>query len=114
LDKLSDFQKEVEQLLKERNWFPHDNLTRYYTLSQLMEEVGEVARCVTLIESNRDKVSKPSKDEALENLKLELGDVLWNVLKLASAYNIELDESIRNTINKVKEKYPPKEGFKQH
>ncbi|WJP97081.1 nucleoside triphosphate pyrophosphohydrolase family protein [Macrococcus bovicus] len=46
-----------------------------------------------------------------EELKKELGDVLWYIANLAAVNSIELSEVAEMNINKLKKRYP--EGFNQ-
>ena len=67
----------------------------------IMEEVGEIARAY-LAEHGR----KPSNIRAQqdETYKQELGDLLASILKLALFKNIDLDERLTYTLNKIKKR----------
>lgn len=69
-----------------------------YTTMGLASEAGEVA----------GKIKKVYRDNFgnfavahIENIASELGDVLWYVAQLASAFNLNLDEIAENNIAKL-------------
>ncbi|MAE13700.1 hypothetical protein CMO92_03975 [Candidatus Woesearchaeota archaeon] len=100
---LLEAQKEVEEFLVERDWLPKDREGRYYTLAHMTEELGEVARCVTLIESRRgDK----DKERYQEDLRMELGDLLYHIFKISLAYKIDVADAFAFIMEKNKKKYP--------
>jgi NTP pyrophosphatase (non-canonical NTP hydrolase) len=54
-----------------------------------MEEMGEVAKCVRIMRSK-----KPSKDD-LRGLNHEFADVLQHLVSLANAFDLDLEEGLR-------------------
>ncbi len=73
----------------------------------LVEEVGEMARAY-LAKHGRKKHNLAAQND--ESYKQELGDLLVTILRIARIKKINLDERIRYTIEKVKErKLKPKE-----
>lgn len=72
-----------------------------------MEEVGEVSRAVRTIEIGRDRPDEVDlpKEEQMENLMEELGDVLDNILILADHYGITLEEIMGKHQQKLMERY---------
>ena len=67
-------------------------------LSQLMEELGELAREVNLpVLRNR----KPSK----ENLEDEFGDVLLQLSKLADLTGVDLEQAVLSKIEILKKRH---------
>ncbi len=65
-------------------------------LWQLTEEVGEVARVINILHGN-----KPQKEwEIVRELGQELADVLFSVICMANAHNIELDKERESTMQK--------------
>ena len=103
---LKEAQDKVHNFLKERDWFGTDSNNKYYALAHMMEELGEVARCISHLESKRLKVMDANSDEMLENLKIELGDVLYHVFKIASSYDIDVTEAFHKTMDKNAKKFP--------
>lgn len=49
------------------------------------------------------------KEESIEHLKKELGDVMWYVAMMCHAFDWDLDEIMQMNIDKLKARYP--EGF---
>lgn len=113
---VKEAQEKVEKFLKERNWFPSDRNGKYYTLGHAMEEMGEVARCITLLESRRCEVLDKDCNEVLLNLKKELGDLMYHVFKIALAYGIDMEDAFEHMMKKNTEKFPAEKfkDFKQH
>ena len=69
----------------------------YPTLG-LSGEAGEVAEKIKKVIRDNGSVLT---DEIKENIKKELGDVLWYVSQLATELNIDLDHVANNNIEKV-------------
>ncbi|MEI6045766.1 MAG: MazG-like family protein [Chloroflexota bacterium] len=105
---IREAQADLRQFLDERGWFPTDTEERYYTMLHAMEELGELARVITHLESRRAKIQAQRNDVVLqhEDLILELGDVFCHVLKLAEAYGVSTEESFQRTMAKNRAKYP--------
>lgn len=101
-------QADLRQFLDERGWYPSDTEGRYYTTIHMMEELGEMARVITHLESRRAEVQETRQAEVLklEELKIELGDVFCHVLKVAEAYGLSVEECFLKTMAKNRKKYP--------
>ena len=101
-------QADLRRFLDERGWYPSDTEGRYYTTIHMMEELGEMARVITHLESRRSEVQETRQAEVLqlEELKIELGDVFCHVLKLAEAYGLSVEECFLKTMAKNRQKYP--------
>src|SRR5690349_19130311 len=83
-------QADLRQFLDERGWYPTDTEGRYYTTVHMMEEMGELARIITHLESRRADVQTMRNEAVLQydELMIELGDVFAHVLKLSEAYGV--------------------------
>ena len=92
---LQDHQKDVHDLVKDYEppyWPPLSQFAR------LSEEVGEVARLL-----NHMYGLKPKKaEEAAQELGGELADVLFTVICLANAHDINLDEEFEKALDKLR------------
>ncbi|HEX2914104.1 MAG TPA: MazG-like family protein [Chloroflexia bacterium] len=101
-------QADLRQFLDERGWYPSDTEGRYYTTVHMMEELGELARVITHLESRRAEVQITRQQQVLqrEELEIELGDVFCHVLKLAEAYGVSVEDCFVRTMNKNRKKYP--------
>jgi len=92
---LKDTQKEVDDLLQTFEtpyWSPLSQFAR------LSEEVGEVARLLNHMYGDKPK----KKEEAEQELGGELADVLFTVISIANAHNIDLDADFEKTLDKLR------------
>ncbi len=101
-------QADLRQFLDERGWYPANTEGRYYTTIHMMEELGELARVITHLESRRAEVQELRDERVLQmdEFQIELGDVLCHVLKLAEAYNVSVEDCFVRTMAKNRRKYP--------
>lgn len=69
-------------------------------LARLTEEVGEFARVI------HDRFgAKDKKDtEARQQLKDEIGDIIFTLICFANAHDIDLEQAIQESINKVRDR----------
>lgn len=81
-------QEIVDQFVKEQNWKTDSS----EIFNHLIEEIGEVAR-------------ELRKNEADNNLKRELADVLFLILKLSNKMDINLEESFIEKFESIKKKF---------
>lgn len=105
-------QEEVEKFLEERgkDWTQMDN--RFYVFTHMIEEIGELARHIINMELNLSldrtrREPKPRKD-VLFRIEDDLGDILYHILKLAVAYNINLANAFRKAMLDIKGRYSMK------
>jgi len=49
---------------------------------------------------------KPVNDETIFHLKRELGDVMWYVMQVLMALNIEIEEVVAMNVEKLQKRYP--------
>lgn len=99
---MEKYQKELDQWFKENNWqywTPHEMLARLY------EEGGELARLINHLYGPKKK--KP--EEVEQEMKEEIGDMIYTLMCIANSENINLDEATRVSLDKVmkrdKERY---------
>lgn len=79
------------QQFEEGYWSPLTNLAR------LMEEVGELAREV----NHRFGQKRKKADEPEKEIGDELGDIFWALICLANSLQVDLDEALQRTLEKV-------------
>lgn len=70
----------------------------------LTGEAGEVAEHIK-------KAVGHGHDLSVDDVKKELGDVLWYIAEVASIVNLSLDEIAQANIEKLRKRYP--EGFSE-
>jgi len=90
-----DAQKQVDDAVQPFDipyWSPLSQLAR------LSEEVGEVARLLNHMYGDKPK----KKEEAKQQLGGELADVLFNIICMANAHNIDLDKEFEKSLDKLR------------
>ncbi|MGB0387717.1 MAG: MazG nucleotide pyrophosphohydrolase domain-containing protein [Ardenticatenaceae bacterium] len=83
--------------------------TSLESLGHLVEEVGEIARHVLRLEGHK-AMDATARSQEIEALALELSDAFVFLTKLANAYDIEWDETIRRGMEKAEARWDVKEG----
>jgi NTP pyrophosphatase (non-canonical NTP hydrolase) len=85
-------QENVDEIIKTYGgyWQPLSMLAR------LVEEVGELSRAVNI--KHGDKKSKSQGDG--REIEKELSDVMFTILAISNALNIDLDKEFNEKINK--------------
>jgi len=91
---LVDYQKQIDdwaQTLEVPYWSPLSMLAR------LSEETGELARAY-----NHKYGEKPKKPtEAADDIEGEMGDIIFDIMCMANAEGIDLDNAIQKVISKA-------------
>ena len=64
--------------------------------------IGELGEVVDQIKKSRFQGHELDK----AHLKEELGDTLWYITQMCSAFNFDLDDIMEININKLKKRYP--------
>ncbi len=91
--KFSHYQKEA----KKTAIYPKEKALSYLPLG-LVGESGEVAEIFKKIIRDEDgKISESRKEE----LKKEMGDILWYISSLSTELNIDLEEVAKENIEKL-------------
>lgn len=88
-------QQELDEFYKQKKWPYWSELS---ILARLMEETGEFARIVNHLYG--DKKKKQSEGE--QNLEDELGDILFTLACFANSHDINLDNALMKSLEKVK------------
>lgn len=77
---------------------------RYYSeltnMAVLTEEVGEVARLMARIYGEQSFKTKEQEESAHEDLAGEMADVLFVLICLANQTGINLEDALRNSLDK--------------
>lgn len=88
-------QHELDKWFKEKEWqywSPHEILAR------LMEEAGEFARLV----NHEYGPKKKKSEEAQQEFQDEIGDILYTLACFANTHDINLDDALKGSIDKVR------------
>lgn len=80
-------------------------MTREERLILALGLAGEVGETIDLLK----KVEGHGHEANLQKLKEEMGDILWYMAALCSAYGVSLQEAADENVVKLKRRYP--EGF---
>ncbi|KRL01133.1 MazG nucleotide pyrophosphohydrolase domain-containing protein [Liquorilactobacillus capillatus] len=101
---LEEHQAWLVSFYKKRDWYKFSPEIR---MNFLTEEVGELARAIRTFEIGRDHPGEKKKDKAerFDNLKEELADVVDQVLILCRKYEIEPQEILHYSENKLTERF---------
>lgn len=88
----NDYQKQTSLTAK----YPKEQAVNYCTLG-LVGEAGEIANKIKKV--IRD--NKPIDEAFKEDMKAELGDVLWYVARLSDEFGIKLDDVASYNMSKL-------------
>ncbi len=109
---LKQAQEEVREFIyaQGRDWSQIDN--HFYLFTHLSEEMGELARHMINadfeIYDREESVRKTregiARENAVSRIEDDLGDLLYHLLKLAIAYNIDLSEAFEKAFSNVQKK----------
>lgn len=91
--------REYQLKAKETARFPDKDLIFVYTTLGLMGEAGEVAEKIKKIWRDKDK---QINDSDREEIKKEMGDVLWYLSQLAEELKINFDDVAQTNLDKTK------------
>ena len=95
---IKELQKKAEEIINKidnKLEFTHDNKN---LILHLTEEFGEISRQILNPELKRQETN-------IDNLKEEIADVILLLSKLANNNNIDIEESVRNKIEKLKTRH---------
>ena len=85
-------QENVDEIIKTYGgyWQPLSMLAR------LVEEVGELSRAINI--KHGDKKSKSQEDD--KEIEKELSDIMFTILAISNAFNIDLEKELNDKIKK--------------
>jgi len=100
-------QEEVKKFLEAqgKDWTQIDN--HFYIFTHLSEEIGELARHIINADFNPllETRKHVSREKTISQIEDDLGDILYHLFKLATAYNIDLAEAFEKAMTNIKSKY---------
>jgi len=101
---IDEHQRWLVDFYKQRNWYDY---SPFIHLNFLTEEVGELARAVRAIEIGRDHPGEAHKSAAVweANLQEELADVLDQVLMVASQYDVDPQQLLQASQDKLTKRF---------
>ena len=91
---IRDFQQWTRDFDSASQW---DLLATLQLLSHLTEEVGELAQSVNRIHEYRGEVREQHQD----NLRIELVDVLWFLVKIANRFDVDLQTEVERFVERA-------------
>ena len=74
-----------------------EKLTTIQLVAHLFEEAGELARSVNRTYEYRGDVQQ----EHEENIKVEITDVLWFVMKIANRFGVDVDQEVSSFMKRA-------------
>ncbi len=99
--------EQIIEFIEERDW------KKFHSPRNLViaigAEVGELMECFQW-KSDQDIEVLVDKND-IEEVKDEIADVYTYLVSLCHSLNIDLEESVRNKLEKNKEKYPISKSF---
>lgn len=95
-----DYQRELSAMEHERGW---DRVLPSHTLMHMIEEMGEIARVLECFEGYRG--SELTVEELRHALAGELADLTAFVFKLASQFDIDMDETMQAHLAKFRARF---------
>jgi len=72
-------------------------LSRVQLLSHLFEEVGELAQSVNRVYEYRGD----TRDDHLANIKMEVVDALWFIVKIADRFGVDVEEELSAFVSRA-------------
>ena len=91
---MEKYQKQVDVWFEEQKWEYWEPLA---IVARLYEEGGEFARIVNHVYGPKKK----KIDEQVQNMEEEIGDIIYTLICFANSHNINLDNAIQKSIDKV-------------
>lgn len=99
------FQKWTAEQDRQTGW---DKLTTPQLACHLAEEVGELIRSMNRTLEYEGEV----RDEHVENIKMELVDSVWFLVKIANRYDVDLESAVTEFSDRASGWPPEKHGSK--
>ncbi|AKP65780.1 pyrophosphatase [Levilactobacillus koreensis JCM 16448] len=101
---ITEHQDWLVDFYQQRNWYQY---SPFVHLNFLTEETGEVSRAIRAIEIGRDHPGekKATPAELRANLKEELADALDQVLVISSLYDIDAQDLLQASEQKLKQRF---------
>jgi NTP pyrophosphatase (non-canonical NTP hydrolase) len=100
---MKDLQEKVREFIEKNNL---EMKPEFCTLD-IVSEIGEVAKeILKMYEYGRGdgRFRKEIKSELKDDLRSELGDVLYSLINLANYYGVDLDEEVINVMRKYEKR----------
>ncbi len=91
---MEKYQKQVDDWFVEQKWEYWEPLA---IVARLYEEGGEFSRIVNHVYGPKKK----KLDEHAQNMEEEIGDIVYTLICFANSHNINLDNAIQKSIDKV-------------
>ena len=90
---LREVQRLIDAWMRQRGWGYWEPLSQ---LARMTEELGELARIVNHLYGEKPK----KRDEAEQELGLEMADLLYTMICLANSQGIDLQDALERTLEK--------------
>ena len=90
--------EEYQEFVKGMTWDSTKEYGIYWTMIAIQSELGELAQIVEKVIRKKNGIWDESDKSKMKD---ELGDVMWNVAKIANDMGFSLDEVIEDNISKL-------------
>ena len=100
---IKEIEKSLKRFAEERDWDKY--LNPKDVLVAMMSEVGELAECYRWLST--EEIQKINGDPQKRNkIEDEIADIMMFLITIAYKSNIDIEEAIRNKMEKNAMKYP--------
>jgi NTP pyrophosphatase (non-canonical NTP hydrolase) len=100
ISKLQEDSAKLEEYIMHKTGHAKDDI--FVLVTHLLAECGEAADDIKGMEGKR---AEPSSNYSKEDLANELIDIIFNTLRIANHYDIDLDNHWDNRIEGIKNKF---------
>lgn len=94
----NEFQKKCAEVVKEIDKKYNVERDYYLSFTQLVEEIGEIAKDINSLKLRNKKLDK-------DNLEGEFADVIMQLAVLADLYDVDFEKAVEAKIKILKERH---------
>ena len=91
---IAEFQQWTKDVDRDTQW---ELLTTVQVVCHLTEEVGELAQSINRIYEYTGEV----REKHLANIRIELVDVTWFLIKIANRFDVDLDAEVKSFVERA-------------
>jgi len=95
---IKELQKKSDEIVNESDRFYNGKHNAQSTFIHMIEELGEIGEEINKPQNRNQEFDK-------KRFESELADLVMLISKLASFYNIDLEEAVEKKLNELNERY---------